>query len=525
MVAVLILLYILKLWVFTLKKTIFIKNAIILTVSALILRFAGIIFKVWIAKLIGSEGVGLYQLIFSFYMLAATFATSGISTAVTRLVSEELALGTKKGTVKILIRSIQLTLILALISLGLVFFGAEFIAKTVIGDIRVLPALKILPFSLPFMGVSSCLRGYFIAVRRVTPNAVGQIFEQAIRILLILLLVNRYISHGLTAACGAVLAGDTGAEMLSCLLLFLIFLKDRKKLGVLAGREHPPYPIVKKIAQIALPITSGRYLNTALRTAENILVPKNLARYPFSGDTALSQFGMIKGMALPILFFPSTLLNSISTLLIPEMSEAAAKKQLGVVKSATERILKLTALISFIFAAIFLVAGEKIGILIYNSNDVGFLLKALSPIVPFMYLDSISDGILKGLDQQNFSFRTAISDSTIRIILILLILPLIGLKGFIGIMYFSNFLTCFLNVRQLIKVSGAKLHFLNEIIFPLFSAMTIALFINKFLSLIPNVGNLVFLIALILISLPIYLLSLIVFGIVEKQELLQIFKR
>ena len=96
------------------KKTVFIKNAIILTATSLILRFAGIIFKVWLAALIGSEGIGLYQLIFSIYVLVSTFATSGISTAVTRLVAEEIALGNKDGAEKVFKRAIQLTLVLAL---------------------------------------------------------------------------------------------------------------------------------------------------------------------------------------------------------------------------------------------------------------------------------------------------------------------------------------------------------------------------------------------------------------------------
>jgi len=510
--------------VFGLKKTIFIKNAIILTASSLILRFAGIIFKVWVAGAIGSEGIGLYQLIFSFYMLAATFATSGISTAVTRLVSEELALGSKEGTLKILRRAILLTLLIAGFSMLAVFFGADFIAKHIIGDIRAASALKILPIALPFMGISSCIRGYFIAVRRVTPGAFSQIFEQAMRIILILLLVKRYIQGGISAACTAVLAGDAAAEMLSCFILLLFFTYDKKKLNVLCGRNHPPYSITGKIGHIALPITSGRYLNTALRTAENVLVPKNLARYRFSGASSLSQFGMIKGMALPILFFPSTLLNAISTLLIPEMSEAVAKKQFGIVKSSTRRILKLTALLSFVFSAIFLVGGEKIGFLIYNSHDVGFLLKVLSPIVPFMYLDSISDGILKGLDQQNFTFRTAVSDSTLRIILILLLLPITGLYGFIGIMYFSNFYTCFLNVRRLFKVTGAGLNIIREIIFPFLSAVAISLVCN-YLILLLNLSPLMFLIVLVCLVIPLYIGILLLFGIVEKSEILQYFHR
>ena len=507
------------------KKTVFIKNALILTASSLILRFVGIIFKVWLAQLIGSEGIGLYQLIFSVYVLAATFATSGICTAVTRLVAEELALGTKKGTLKILRRSIELTLIIAAASVAVVFFGADLIADRFLGDMRAVPALKILPLSLPFMGITSCLRGYFIARRKVTPNAVSQLAEQAVRIILVIVLVKSFCDKGLAACCGAVLFGDTAAEIFSCLMLGLIWLKDRKKLNSLTGRERPPFGIVRRILHISLPITSGRYLNTALRTAENILVPKNLAKYPNSGELALSQFGMIKGMALPILFFPSTLLNSISTLLIPEMSEAAAKGRKGLVKSATRNILKLTAVMSFVFAAVFFVGGREIGLLIYKSEEVGELLRALSPIVPLMYLDSVSDGILKGLDQQAFSFRTAITDSSLRIILILIILPVSGLRGFIWIMYFSNLLTCALNVGRLIKVTGARLKPLNEVILPLAAALCITLLSNMLLRLIVGISNLVYLILICLISLPLYLLFIFLFGTVTVDDVKDILKR
>ncbi len=499
------------------KKTVFIKNAIILTVSSLLLRLAGIIFKVWLAALIGSEGIGLYQLIFSVYMLASTFATSGISTAVTRLVSEELALGSKAGSLKILRRSVQLTLIIAIISVAAVFFGADFIAQTFLGDPRAAISLKVLPLALPFMGISSCLRGFFIARRNVGPNAFTQLLEQAVRIVAVVLLVKAFIGKGLGVCCAAVMMGDVISEGLACLWLYVSFLVDSKKLSSLSGRAHPPYGIVRKIWRISLPITSGRYLNTALRTAENILVPKNLSRYPLSGENALSQFGMIKGMALPILFFPSAVLNSISTLLIPEMAEASVKKRNLLVKTATENILKLTAVVAFIFSAIFFVAGEEIGWLIYKENDVGYLLKALSPIVPLMYLDSISDGILKGLDQQSFCFRTSVSDSVIRIALILSVLPISGLSGFIGIMYFSNLLTCFLNVSRLTKVCKASF-FTTKILTALVSAFCVALLCDTLLSLLPIGGMLVYIILLCCLCIPFYFLLIFLFGVISVDE-------
>ena len=144
----------------------FIKNAAILTATALVLRVAGIFFKVFLADKLGSEGVGLYQLVFSVYVLAATFATSGICTGVTRLITDEMSLNNTKSASHILKTAIIITLAIALISVAIIYFGANFIAIMFLGDPRAALALKILCFSLPFMGVSSCLRGYFIARRK-----------------------------------------------------------------------------------------------------------------------------------------------------------------------------------------------------------------------------------------------------------------------------------------------------------------------------------------------------------------------
>ena len=205
--------------VLKMKKTLFIKNAAILPASSLILRFAGIIFKIWLAAAVGAEGIGLYQLVFSVYVLAATFATSGISTAVTRLVADELAVGSARGTLKILRRCIQITLIIAMASVALLVFGAKFIATTLLGDSRATLSIKILSLSLPFMGISSCLRGYFIARRKTGPAASSQIFEQIIRILIVVFAVKRFSHLGTATACAAVLLGDTVAEGLSCLYM------------------------------------------------------------------------------------------------------------------------------------------------------------------------------------------------------------------------------------------------------------------------------------------------------------------
>jgi stage V sporulation protein B len=475
---------------------------------------------VWLAQEIGSEGMGLYQLTFSVYVLATTFALSGTSTAVTRLVAEELALGSKKGVLKILRKAILVTLFIAVLSVIVLYFGAEFIAEKLLCDVRTLPALKILPLSLPFLAVTSCLRGYFIARRKAAPNAISQIFEQAVRIVIILLLLNHFKSDGLESSCYAIILGDAAAEILSCAILYILYLFDKNNLKTLKGRPRPPYPILKQILHISLPITSGRYLNSLLRTAENILVPKNLAKFPHSNDNALSLFGAIKGMALPLLFFPSAILNAVSTLLIPEISEAIAQKNTLIIKNTYEKVFKLTVLVGLLFGSVFFVAGNEIGLVIYKDASVGFLLKALSPIVPLMYLDSISDGILKGLDQQVFTFRTAIADSVIRIILILLLLPKTGLMGFIYIMYFSNFLTCILNVGRLLKISKAKINFIKMVVTPLILSLTICLSLRfLLLSAIKN-NILLYTVLFCGLSCIFYLILIFRLNIVKKSDFL-----
>ena len=495
------------------KKTVFIKNAAILTVSSLILRFAGIVFKVWLAARIGAEGIGVYQLVFSVYMFAATFATSGICTAVTRMVSVELVTGNKQGIKRIVTRCVQLSLLIALISIIVLFFGADFISQKLLHEGRAALSLKILGFSLPFMGVCSCIKGYFMARRKAAPSSVSQILEQAVRIAVIIPLVAKYNQFGLQYACAAVLLGDTIAEAASCIFVYIRYRLDFNKLEINTPVSRKPYKILPVVTHIALPITSGRYLNSLLRMIENVLVPICLIN---SGG--ISLFGMIKGMALPILFFPSTLLGALSLLLIPEMSEAAAKGRVGVVRSVVSRIIKITSLTSIIFAAVFLVCGRQLGELIYQSRDVGFLLCALSPIVPFMYLDAISDGILKGLDQQKFTFFTSVGDSALRILLILLLLKQYGIYGFIGIMYFSNLFTCILNTKRLLKTSGANIDFSQTVFLPTCGAFFLC-FVARFLLNLINIPNLLFVLLVCILCIPLYMAFLFFFGIIDRDDI------
>ena len=499
-------------------KVIFIKNAITLTATSLLLRAIGMFFRAWLAGTIGPDGIGLYSQVFSVYMLFYGLSSSGLNLAVTRLISEELVLGGRKGANLVMKRCMLAVTLISVTFAALIFFGADFISTNFLGDERVQPALKILPLSLPFSSLCSCMKGYFMARKKSAPGSMAQLLEEAVRMGVIMSLAVSAAKKGLKHACSAVVFGDTVAEASSCLLVYIMFLIDKRKISPKDAQNITEKALPKKIFHIAFPVSLGRGLNSLLRTAENFLVPSGLQKFGFSRDASLSVFGLVKGMALPLLFFPASLLNALATLLIPEMSEAVAGEKDYKIKYAVEKSLNIILITAIPFSALFYFGADAFGRLIYNDTEVGTMLKLLSPLVPLMYIDSISDGLLKGLDQQNITFRNSITDSGLRLVLIFFLLPRFGATGFIGIMYLSNLFTCSLNLIRLLKVSKAKINLLTKAFLPLGFAFAVTFTVNSFLAPL-RLPNLIFCVALSALSLSGYAGLTLVTGCFTKEDI------
>lgn len=507
------------------RKTyrIFIKNAAILTATSLLLRTVGMFFRVYLSGKIGAEGMGLYQLIVSVYVLGATFATSGICTAVTRMTADELVKGTDRSVRAVLRRAVLLSLAIGAASTAVIYFGAEIISVYWIRDIRALPALKILSFSLPSMGVSSCLRGYFVARRHVGSNSRAQLLEQAIRITLIALIIDRFAAFGLSTACFAILLADTIAEWSACGYLAIGYALDRRRVKRELS-EHPrttSAPLFRRMLGIAAPITAGRYLNTALRTVENILVPSCIAAFIGSREIGLSQFGALKGMALPLIFFPASFLSAVSTLLMPEISSANALHRDDAVRRAVCKTLRITLACSILIGTVFLVFSRELGVLIYGSRDVAVYLRVLAPLTPIMYLESMVDGLLKGLNQQASSLRYSVADSALRIVLILLIVPRYGMGGFLFIMVISNLMTSLLNLQRLLKVTGLRVPWERWLLRPVLGAAiaSAAALLIVHIPLFRSVSGIITTMLGILCLCVGYIFSLFISGSVTRSEL------
>ena len=449
------------------NKRAFYKNTAVMTATSLLLRLLGIVFRIFISNRVGAEGMGLYQLVFSVYILGATFATGGLTTAITCLAAEKLTQSDTKGIRRLMGVGVALCLMIGSGSALLLYLGAPLIGQWM-GDTRAVSALSVSGVALPFIGVSACIKGYFMARRRAWPPCLSQIVEQTVRIGGILWMLSRWWDGSLESACLMIIIGDALSETVACLYLLLAYRRDGKNLP--QAHAHTAQKTLRPLLHIALPLTAGRYLTTALRTVENFLVPARLTLYTHSDALSLAQFGAVKGMALPLIFFPSALLMTLSGLLIPELADAYALGQRRQVARLTERTLHVTLLGAILVGGLFTVLGVSLGELLYHDSLVGTLLQVLGPLTPVMYLDSVVSGMLKGLGQQVHSLWFSVADSAVRIALIYLLLPRFGLTGFLYVMLVSNLLTCTLSTSRLLTVSRTTMDWGRWVIRPLFAA-------------------------------------------------------
>lgn len=456
------------------QKKKFMVNAVLLTLTGLLTRTIGVIFRIYISNKIGAEGIGVYQLILTVYMFSTTFATSGITLTVTRLVTDNIALN-RSGRVKYITQRFQLAGFVISTTVAVCLFAfAEPIGIHLLCDERSVTALKILAPSLPFMAVSACYRGYFYARRAVMKTASEQLIEQIIEIAVFAAISSSMISKGIEYSCAALAIGTTLSEIASCLYSYILYRLDIRKLNTCKAEKHVP-SLLSQALYIALPVTGSSCLRSGLSMLENTLIPSGLKKFGANSAAALSDYGMITGMVMPVVTFPSVFLFSFAMLMIPEMSEAKASVHKNGISHMGTKVLQITFIFVIPVAAVLIIYSQSLGQLIYGSNEVGFYIGVIAPIVPLTYMDSVVDGMLKGLNEQVHYLTYNIIDSTVRVILTFVLIPKYGIKGVVAVMFVSAVLNSGLSLLRLLKVAGLKLDFLNWVIKPIVCILSSAL--------------------------------------------------
>lgn len=442
------------------KLKVFLINGVILTFTALLLQTVGLVFNVYISNKIGAESLGVFNLMMSVYFFFYAFAVSGINLASMRLISEELANGYGGNVKKCMKYCVLYGLIFGVSACILFICLSSVISKYWLhGKVSKLP-LFITSLSLPFVSMSCALKGYFSAVRRVSKTAFTEVFEQLIKCSLIIFFINKLSYINIDLACISLVLGDTIAEVFSFSMLFLLYIVDRNKYKFSKTKNSK---FLKNLLRISLPISFTTYIKSGLSTMQQILIPFRLEKTGISCEIALSQYGQVSGMVMPIIMFPSIFITSFANLLVPEFSEYNVKNKTFQINYNISKIIKYTLYFSTCVFGVFLCFNKELCTLIYNLPEISKYLLILSPTIILIYLDRVIDSILKGLDKQVKVMGINIIDLFTSISFIYFLLPIWGINGYLFVILFSEFINFSLSLRILIKETHFKFDFINII--------------------------------------------------------------
>lgn len=414
-----------------------VRGTLVLTVTGLITRIIGFFYRIYLSRLFGEEGMGIYQLLSPVLALSFSLCAAAYQTAISKFVAEHLGHG-RRGLAP-LFSGLLISLPLSVFCTTVLFQHADFIAVHLLSETRTAPMLRILAFSVPFSSVHACINGYFYGVKRTAPPAVAQLLEQATRVGCVYVITSRILALGKTPSINVAVFGLAVGEVVSmcvCLIALLhAYRTDSTAQSTdsfrLTGFRRPEELLLLPILRMALPLTLNRIVLNILQSIEAVSIPARLRLYGYDNATALSVYGVLTGMAMPMIFFPNALTNSVSVLLLPLISENAARGDMKAVRSAVLRTVKFCAVMGITCLSFFLLTGRLIGTKLFDSALAGHFITTLSFLCPFLYLDSTLSSILQGLGKAGTIFFMNVLALLIRLGFVFFTIPRVGITGYL----------------------------------------------------------------------------------------------
>lgn len=448
-----------------LKK--FLANGTLMTVVALTLRGLGVGFNAYISKKIGAEALGLYTLLGTVYGFSLTLALSGINLTTTRLVSDAIG---EKSNRKVRIsmqKCIGYSLFFGTLASVLLLCLAKPLALHVLKDARVIKPLRLCGATLPIIALSSCFNGYFTAVRRVYKNAITQISEQLARIIFCAFLLDLTFGNDMESHCICLVLGGALAEMLSFAISLFFYIFDKPKQNVIEKAPISKEKITKKMLSIALPLAFSTYFRSALLTVEHILIPIGIQKSGKNRAQSLVAYGTLQSMAMPLVLFPAAIIQSFSSLLVPELAELKIQNNKTEIKYVAERVCHLALVFAVGVAGIMIYFSRELGENIYASDEAGRYIRLVAHIVPIMYLDTTVDNMLKGLGEHLYTMAINITDTLCSLVMVWILIPKMGIYGYITLIIVSEIFNASASIYKLVKVTKMRFNVIKWFALPI----------------------------------------------------------
>lgn len=440
-------------------------GTVILTLTGLVSRFIGFFYRIFLSNVFGAEGMGLYQLISPVLALSFSLTVSGIQTAISKYVASETGTGDYKSSFRTLWAGFLLAMALSAICALGIYIYAEPIAVNLLLEARTAPLLRIIALSIPMASVHSCINGYFYGIRKTGIPAFSQLSEQVCRVGSVYLIYYICQRHGLTPTISFAVVGLVIGESASMIVSVVAILARAHQVFPASpfSRRRKPQAFSSVIAiyrritgqllQLAVPLSANRLVINLLQSVEAIYIPNRLMAYGLNNADALSVYGVLTGMSLPLILFPSAITNSISVLLLPIVAEADASGNRAAVRRAIFTSIRCCLLLGFFCTALFLLFGRLAGRLLFDSELAGSFILTLSFICPFMYIASTLNSILNGLGKTIQTFLFSVVSLLLRLLFVFSAIPVYGIKGYLWGMLASQMLQTLLCTVSALHIS------------------------------------------------------------------------
>ncbi|WP_329758847.1 polysaccharide biosynthesis protein [Allisonella histaminiformans] len=409
-------------WIGKMKKNSFIQGAVILAVSGIIVKLIGAVSRIYLSRLLGGEGIGLYQMAYPIYLLCLSISTAGLPVAISIMVSERNAIHDFLGGQRILKIALSvLTLTGLLFSVGLYFGSSVLIDHHIVRDPRAYWSLIALAPAVFCATISATMRGYFQGLQNMTPTAVSEVIEQFIRVVTMIGLAIILLPKGLEfGAAGATFGAAPGAAA-AILTLGWFYWHDRKhrKMWYMSQDKSivpdSTWNIMKRLFILAIPVSCANIMIPIVSNIDLFIVPKRLEVAGFNVEQATTLFGYLTGMATALINMPTIVTSSMSSSLVPGISEASIKKDFDTIRRRARTALRLASVFTLPAAIGLGVIATPISTMLYATPNAGPCIAVMSIGIFFLGIQQVTTGILQGLGKTAVPFINLIVSGCVKV--------------------------------------------------------------------------------------------------------------
>ncbi|NGQ96474.1 polysaccharide biosynthesis protein [Brevibacillus sp. SYP-B805] len=458
----------------------FVKGAAILGIAGLLSKLLGAVYRIPYQNIAGDIGLYVYMQVYPLYTTLLILATAGFPIAISKIVSERLALGDTYGA-----RKAYRVASLSLLVLGFVFFlllfgGAPLVAAFM-GDEHLTMPLRAVAWSLPLVPIAAIMRGYFQGQQNMMPTGVSQVVEQLVRVIFILIAAywGMMVYHdAYLAGTGAVFAAFPGALAAVAVLAYYWRKHSRLQAGALDGEISPASAadswttrqVLHSLLYYALPICLGALVLPLIPLVDSVTVV-NLLQY--SGmDEEMAK--VVKGAfdrGQPLIQFGTFFATSLSLALVPAISEAAAQGHHKVIAERTEVALRLTSLLGLPASFGLALLAEPVNVMLYGDAKGTEALAIQAFTILFATLSIATSGILQGLGRVMLPARHLFVGVVVKLGLNLLLIPFAGIAGAAFATVIAYLVAMLLNMKGIVRYTGAVIRFRKILGRPLIAAL------------------------------------------------------